>query len=74
MGAAQSPFPRLRVGTFIEAVADTRLAVDNNHFPAFGWGLSLRPVHSPQIKLLRFTFPRLRVGTFIEAALMTGYP
>lgn len=35
-------FPRFRAGTFIEAGCSHFDACDRRHFPAFGWGLSLR--------------------------------
>ena len=38
------PFPRLRVGTFIEALQTIDAREQTDHFPAFGWGLSLRLV------------------------------
>ena len=36
-------------------------------FPAFGWGLSLRPSGDPFQPSGDHKFPRLRAGTFIEA-------
>ena len=36
-------FPRLRAGTFIEAMLKNLLKARKTYFPAFGRGLSLRP-------------------------------
>ena len=44
-----------------------RRHVRANHFPTFGWGLSLRPGEDGSGDGHGGRFPHLRVGTFIEA-------
>ena len=41
--------------------------VEAQHFPTFGWGLSLRRELNVVYTEVLLEFPHLRVGTFIEA-------
>ena len=64
-------FPRLRVGTFIEAASSLATSQDTTKFPRlrvgtfFGVGMGGSPNDPAGGK-----FPPPRVGTFIEVALM----
>ena len=55
-------FPRLRVGTFIEAESTSFRLSPPLDFPTFGWGLSLRPMQSLLLWLMRTYFPTFGWG------------
>ena len=58
-------FPRLRVGTFIEASPRWKDELRQPYFPAFGRGPSLRQHGHDRIEQDESEFPRLWVGIFV---------